>query len=71
MTDTPPIGGTTGLCHERTALVETAAQWLSDQANPPRPIIPALRERFNLSALEATEAAALSERFKIYRQAHA
>lgn len=49
--------------------VTLAAQWLADQANPPRPIIPALRERFNLSALEATEAAALSERFRICRRA--
>ncbi|MEZ0002050.1 hypothetical protein ABIA18_003847 [Sinorhizobium fredii] len=69
MTDTPPIGGTTGLCHERSALVETAAQWLADETNPPRPIIPALRQRFNLTALEATEAAAMSDRFRICRKA--
>nr|WP_037462033.1 hypothetical protein [Sinorhizobium fredii] len=55
--------------HEHNALVETAAQWLADQANPPRPIIPALRSRFNLSALEATEAAAMSDRFRICRRA--
>ncbi len=69
MTDTPPVGGTTGHCHERNALVEHAAQWLADQSNAPRPIIPALRERFNLTALEATEAAALSERFRMLRRA--
>ncbi|MEY9629044.1 hypothetical protein [Sinorhizobium fredii] len=55
--------------HEHNALVEQAAQWLADQANPPRPIIPALRQRFNLSALEATEAAAMSDRFRICRKA--
>ncbi|MEY9198337.1 hypothetical protein ABIA16_003453 [Sinorhizobium fredii] len=71
MSDTPPIGGTTGLCHERSALVETAAQWLVDQNPTPRPIIPALRARFNLSALEATEAAAMSERFRMIRRAMA
>ncbi|MGX1256618.1 hypothetical protein AB7M37_001114 [Sinorhizobium fredii] len=69
MTDTPPIGGTTGLCHERSALVETAAQWLVDQNPTPRPIIPALRQRFPLSALEAVESAALAERFRICRRA--
>ncbi|THK34715.1 hypothetical protein EHS39_28795 [Ensifer sp. MPMI2T] len=67
--DNPPIGGTTGLCHERSAIVEQAAIWLADQSQPPRPIIPALRERFNLSALEATEAAAMSERFRMLRKA--
>ncbi|MEY9531161.1 hypothetical protein [Sinorhizobium fredii] len=69
MTDTPPIGGTTGLCHERSALVETAAQWLVDQANPPRPIVPELRRRFDISALEACEAAAQAERFRMLRRA--
>ncbi|THK35626.1 hypothetical protein EHS39_23650 [Ensifer sp. MPMI2T] len=61
----------TGADHEHSALVEQAAMWLGDQAQPPRPIIPALRERFNLSALEATEAAAMAERFRICRSAHA
>lgn len=49
--------------------VMQAAQWLADQANPPRPIIPALRQRFNLTALEATEAAAMAGRFRILRRA--
>ncbi len=56
--------------HEHNALVETAAIWLADQSQPPQPIVPALRQRFNLTALEATEAAAMSDRFKIYRKAH-
>ncbi|CCE97546.1 hypothetical protein SFHH103_03054 [Sinorhizobium fredii HH103] len=55
--------------HEHNALVETAAIWLADQNPRPKPIIPALRSRFNLSALEATEAAAMSDRFRICRKA--
>lgn len=63
MTDlTPPE-------HEHNALVETAAQWLSNQNPAPRPIIPALRERFPLSALEAIESAALAERYRMLRKA--
>ncbi len=55
--------------HEHNALVETAAIWLADQSQPPQPIVPALRQRFNLTALEATEAAALAERFRMLRRA--
>ncbi|MEY9168253.1 hypothetical protein ABIE78_006372 [Sinorhizobium fredii] len=54
--------------HPDNESVTLAAQWLADQAQPPRPIIPALRERFNLSALEATEAAAMSDRFRMLRR---
>ncbi|WP_037436176.1 hypothetical protein [Sinorhizobium fredii] len=55
--------------HAHNALVEQAAQWLADQNPRPKPIVPALRQRFNLSALEAVEAAAMSERFRICRKA--
>ncbi|WP_042777828.1 hypothetical protein [Sinorhizobium fredii] len=55
--------------HEHNALVEQAAQWLSDQAIPPRPIVPELRKRFDISALEACEAAALAEKFRMLRRA--
>ncbi|WP_041409291.1 hypothetical protein [Sinorhizobium fredii] len=55
--------------HEHNALVEAAAMWLADQNPRPKPIIPALRQRFNLSALEAVEAAAMSEKFRICRRA--
>ncbi|AWI58621.1 hypothetical protein [Sinorhizobium fredii] len=62
MTLTPPE-------HEHNALVETAAMWLADQNPRPKPIIPVLRQRFNLSALEAIEAAGMSERFRMCRRA--
>lgn len=54
--------------HPDNESVTLAAQWLADQAQPPRPIIPALRQRFDLTALEA---AAMAQRFKVYRSAHA
>lgn len=44
--------------HEHSAAVDMAADWLSqsprDKIN--KPIVPALRERFGLSVLEAIEA---------------
>ncbi|WP_336741354.1 hypothetical protein [Aureimonas altamirensis] len=36
--------------------VQEAARWLASQTNPPHPVIPALRTRFNLSALHAVQA---------------
>jgi len=63
MTLTPPE-------HEHSEAVILAAQWLADQNPPPKPIVPALRERFGLSALEACEAAALSNKYRIWRRAH-
>jgi len=60
---TIPVGGTTGHCHESTAAIDEAAAWLASEDHPPSPIIPALRRRFGLSAVEActaiTEAASL------------
>ena len=53
------------------ATVEEAARWLADRPNPPRPIVPALRERFGLSALEATEACAMAQRIRMIRGAMA
>lgn len=50
--------------------IEAAAMWLADQTEPPRPIIPALKARFGLSALQATKAASLAEKFRVYRKAH-
>lgn len=46
-----------------------AAQWLADQTQPPRPIVPALKNRFGLSAVEACEAAAMAEKFRMLRKA--
>lgn len=56
--------------HENSAQVEQAAMWLADQNPPPRPIVPALKQRFGLTCLQACEAAAMSERFRLYRRVH-
>lgn len=57
MTLTPPE-------HEHNEAVTIAAQWLASEQTPPRPIIPTLRQRFGLSALEATEAAAMADTYR-------
>ncbi|RWD32586.1 MAG: hypothetical protein EOS34_20920 [Mesorhizobium sp.] len=49
-----PIGGTTGLCHQSNAAIEIAAAWYgANLATCQHPIIPALRRRFGLTALQA------------------
>jgi len=60
----------TGADHQHSETVINAAQWLAEQNPNPTPIIPTLRERFGLSALEACEAAALSNKYKVGRGAH-
>ena len=60
----------TGADHEHSEAVVQAAMWLAELNPPPTPIIPAIRERFGISALEACEAAALSNRYKVWRKAH-
>jgi hypothetical protein len=55
--------------HEHTEAVLLAAQWLADEQSPPQPIIPSLRSRFGLSAIEATEACAMAQRFRTVRKA--
>ena len=46
--------GPTGLCHESSAAIGEAAQWLVNNLdNCERPIIPALRWRFGLTVCEA------------------
>lgn len=50
--------------HAHSAVVEHAAQWLIGQQQPPRPIVPELRKRFDLTALEACEVAALAQRLR-------
>lgn len=57
--------------NEHSEAVVQAAMWLADEHTPPHPIIPELRKRFSLTALEATEAAAMANRFRTYRSAHA
>lgn len=56
--------------HEHTETVNLAAMWLADELHAPQLIIPALRQRFNLTALEASEACALAKKYRIYRSAH-
>lgn len=49
--------------------VQTAAQWLADQKEPPKPAVPHLRKTFGLTAHEACEACALAGRYRIVRRA--
>ncbi len=60
----------TGADCQHSEAVITAAQWLAEQNPTPAPIIPNLQERFGLSALDACEAAALSNKYKVWRRAH-
>lgn len=49
-----PVGGTTGLCHQSSEAISSAAEWYAtNRETAERPIIPALRRRFGLSPLEA------------------
>lgn len=57
--------------HQHSETVIEAAQWLAEQNPAPTPITPNLRDRFGLSALEACEAAALSNKYRMWRQANA
>lgn len=59
------------LDHQHSEAVVIAAQWLADERQPPQPIIPHLRTRFALSAVEACEACALAKTFRINRKAFA
>lgn len=59
----------TGAAHEQGESVVTAAQWLADEKQPPQPTTPHLRQRFGLSSLEACEAAALAQKFRVCRKA--
>lgn len=63
MTPTPPE-------HSHSAAVEQAAIWLAEQREPPHPVVPALKERFGLTAIEACEAIAWADRMRVYRKAH-
>ncbi|AWI58996.1 hypothetical protein [Sinorhizobium fredii] len=55
--------------HPDNPAVTSAAKWLADQNPRPKPIIPELRKRFDISALEACEAAALAEKYRMLRRA--
>lgn len=58
-----------GIEHQHSESVILAAQWLADERQPPTPIIPAIRARFGLTALEACEACALAQSFRTVRRA--
>ncbi|RYE62069.1 MAG: hypothetical protein EOO82_00465 [Oxalobacteraceae bacterium] len=55
--------GLTGIDHADNPAIGEAAAWLAAQTEPHRPLVPALRQRFGLSALEACEAAARAQDF--------
>lgn len=55
----------TGLDHES---VEQAAMWLSEQLPTPHPVLPVIRERFGLTALQGCEALALAQKFRTNRR---
>ncbi|NRP19898.1 hypothetical protein LPJGGPFB_03156 [Ensifer adhaerens] len=59
----------TGTDHEHSETVTIAAQWLADQRDPPHPIVPELRSRFGLSALECCEAISRARQMTICRKA--
>ncbi len=56
--------------YEHSETVIKAAQWLAKQNPAPISVISALRERFGLSALEATEACAQAGKYRVWRRAH-
>jgi hypothetical protein len=53
-----PVGGTTGCDHHDNPAIEEAGRWLASTPREwrPRPIIPALCERFGISPKEACAA---------------
>lgn len=52
-----------GLCHESTAAISEAASWYAANRHLcERPLIPALRRRFGLTAKQACEAIAEATR---------
>lgn len=55
--------------HQHSEAAVQAAQWLADQHPAPTPVIPILRDRFGLTALEACEAPALAEKYRTNRRA--
>lgn len=62
MTGDVLVGGTTGLAHTASAVVEEAVRWLAIKSRfeRPGPVIFELRQRFDLTAREACEAAKLA-----------
>lgn len=53
-----------GIDHADNPAIDEAAAWSAAQPEPPRPLVPALRERFGLTPREACEAAARVQDFR-------
>lgn len=49
--------------------VVKAAQWLANQKEPPERVVPTIRAMFSLSALEASQACGLAQRYRVVRRA--
>lgn len=47
-----------------------AAQWLTEQKEPPPQAVPTLKARFGLSALQACEACKLAQDFRLNRKVY-
>lgn len=54
---------------QQSPKVDEAAIWLADLPEPPAPLVPAIKERFNLSATDACRAIALAAKFRTFRRA--
>lgn len=52
----------------REEIIRRAACWLTDQPAPPAHVVPTLRERFGLNAIQACEAIAFARSTPISRQ---
>ncbi|HWU63593.1 MAG TPA: hypothetical protein VN112_16360 [Ensifer sp.] len=55
----------TGLFHEHSEAVVQAAMWFSELKEQLRTAVPVLRERFGLTSLQATQAIALAQKFRV------
>lgn len=56
--------GLKGIDHADNPAIGEAAAWLAGQSDPPRPLVPALRQRFGLTTLEACEASSRAHCFR-------
>jgi hypothetical protein len=58
MAEEPPVGSTTGSSHEHSAAVDEAARYLASvpPRERPKPLVPAMREMFGLTAVEVCQA---------------
>ena len=57
--------------HQEDARITEAAMWLSEQYPTPQPVVPIIKARFGLSALEACIVCERSQRMRTLRSAAA